>query len=783
MRSSLGLTFKFLSVVVPVFLLFATTGFAILFDYADRESRERIGMRAGGQAGRIAEALARHGAVDDPPLARDLLSGLLSDSAVVCAELNRTGRVQTVAAIPPSTGCADQALGHEFLLDVGENGQATLRVALSERALEAGTQRRRKTMLSGLVLAFMVALGSATLGFQLIVGNRLGALHLAIQSITNAGKRIPLTRTGSDHLGKIMLAFNEMIEREEDRERGLQEANWALKSSQHELENLNVELESRVRSRESEIRFRDFAASASDWYWELDSDLRFSYFSDSFTKISGVNQETLLGKTREQTGIPGVDPEAWARHLGDLAHHRAFRNFTHPRFKASGEVVWLSINGNPVFAEDGTFCGYRGTGSDVTQRVIAQKELIQAKELSEQAAQAKSEFLANMSHEIRTPMNGVMGMTELLLRSQLPAEPRRFAENIWTSATSLLRIIDDILDFSKIESGKLELEAIDFSPLELAEGVLESMRTIADERGLGLSMVFDPDVPDTVVSDPTRLRQVLVNLLGNALKFTLDGSVTLQASADRTAHERTVLQFRVTDTGIGMPSELKDKIFEDFIQADGSTTRQYGGTGLGLAISKRLVELMGGSIWVESECGHGSTFYFTICAGVPTKRVSTGKDGAPPIPMEDFQHDCKGLNVLVAEDNPVNQDLVLTMLESLGCHATIVDTGRCAVDEALEGKFDVVLMDCQMPVMDGLEATAAIRREEGRRAATGTRAGAIPIIALTANAMDRDRKRCLAAGMNVHLSKPFTIKQIAEALSKHARKPKAAVLKRATART
>ena len=390
------------------------------------------------------------------------------------------------------------------------------------------------------------------------------------------------------------------------------------------------------------------------------------------------------------------------------------------------------------------------------------------------ANRAKSQFLANMSHEIRTPMSGVLGMAEMLLDTKLTPTQRRFAESVHRSGESLLKIIDGILDFSKIEAGKVDLESVDFKPRELTEEVTQLLLEAADKKGLELVYRVTDDVPVALRGAPSRLRQILINLVGNAIKFTDRGGVAITVSRlDADANDRndraravvagaardaaeTVLHFAVADTGIGIAPAVQHRLFHAFEQADSSTTRSYGGTGLGLAISRELVEKMGGRIGVNSTLGQGAEFWFTVRLGSPL--LLPGLAPAPAGRDADRTRTLNGVSVLLAEDNPINQDVAVTMLQSLGCQVHVVDTGIKALAALADSQFDIVLMDRQMPEMDGFDATTEIRarRLQRPKQPRGTvEPVRLPVVGLTASALKGDRELCIAAGMDDYLAKPF----------------------------
>ncbi len=527
--------------------------------------------------------------------------------------------------------------------------------------------------------------------------------------------------------------------------------------------------------RQSEEKFRQLAENITEVFWMANANgSEVLYVSPAYEQIWGRSCEELYRN-------PGSWLDAIEPGDRELAHARFLRQLQGENGESeyrirtpAGEVKWVLDKAFPVRDDAGQLVRIVGVSQDITGRKHSEAAQSQAVEAAQAANRAKSEFLANMSHEIRTPMNGVIGMTGLLLDTQLTADQRKYAELVRLSAESLLNLINDILDFSRIEARKLDLEAVDFDLRAALEGSLQLLVPKAREKGLSLTCRLDPDVPLRLRGDPGRLGQILLNLAGNAVKFTAQGEVVIRASLEREDEHSSVIRFSVHDTGIGIPRDRHSDIFSPFTQVDGSLSRRYGGTGLGLSISRQLVELLGGQIGVESEPGKGSTFWFTAVFSKPADVTVSGGDAlsgeAAPHLLDEGDAaagpsrsgpQTSTRRVLVVEDNINNQLVALALLDRLGCRADAVANGKEALASLRGIAYDLVLMDCQMPVMNGYEATARIRDPQ-----SGVVNPKIPIVALTARAMAGDRERCLAAGMDDYLAKPIRLTALAAALNK-----------------
>ncbi|MCB9973503.1 MAG: response regulator [Rhodospirillales bacterium] len=554
-----------------------------------------------------------------------------------------------------------------------------------------------------------------------------------------------------DTLKDLIARLEKRLEREKN---ARLQAEQILDQKSNELYKLNQELSGEARLMKAAI------INANDGVIITDADLEngpyIIYVNEAFTKISGYDPFEIIGKTPRI--LQGDDTDRTILHaLGDCLREGTSFKGELKNYHKDGSPYWLDISIVPVRNEQGIITNFAAIERDITERKNQERDLRHAKKEAETANFAKSNFLATMSHELRTPMNGIIGLSDLLLDTKLTSEQKESIDAINRSAEGLLVLLNDILDLSKIEAQEMSLENIPFDLRQIIHETISLLKNQAQQKDLVLSSHYAPSVPDWIRGDPARIRQIITNLIGNALKFTEAGYVSLNVSS-----EKNYILFRVDDTGIGIPENRLDDIFMKFTQADETTTRRFGGTGLGLTICKNIVEMMGGEIGVQSIVGRGSTFWFKIPLIVytPTEEEISFTQNASGH-FDSIEKAKEGLSVLIVDDHPVNLMFARKLLKKIGIERVqLADNGQEALEYVQTFTYNIILMDCQMPDMDGFETTRAIR-EFQKQTNVYT-----PVIALTANAMKGDRERCLSAGMDDYLTKPIKVDALSETIAR-----------------
>jgi PAS domain S-box-containing protein len=650
----------------------------------------------------------------------------------------------------PVIGSHDILKNSDFIKDGKKI--AELEVVFTNFYIERNLSRMRNTILCLSVLVFLVIIG-LIIAISHIALKPLHALMVGVSHLTAGQLDYTIPQKSKDEIGILANAFNSMTA---------------------QLRGLIADLEKRAT--ELYVRNAQFQAildNSTAVIYLKDTDGKYLLINQRFEKLFHINKTEISGKT---------DHDLYPKEMADILRANDQRVIKANAPKEMEEYVmqdgtihtYISIK-VPLKDAHGKIYAVCGISTDITLRKksedllknynlkLAQavklrtQELKIAKEEAEEANRAKSSFLANMSHEIRTPMNAILGLTHLALKTSLSPKQLDYLHKIDTSANSLLRLINDILDFSKIEANKLEMECNDFSLLDVFSNLESLIKVKLSEKGLTYSLSFDKSIPTWLMGDSLRLNQVLTNLVTNAIKFTHQGEISIDVQLLELLETKVTLRFIVQDTGIGMSQKQVVRLFQSFHQADTSITRKYGGTGLGLVISKRLIQMMNGEVKVESTIGKGSRFIFTACFGISKQENSKRFESVAIQKIFDLMN---GKHVLLVEDNEINQQVARELLGHVGIKVTEAHNGQQAVEISQRDDFDCILMDIQMPVMDGYSATKNIRERENKQCSINPP----PIIAMTADAMIGDRDRCLAAGMNDYISKPIKPESLYETL-------------------
>jgi PAS domain S-box-containing protein len=697
---------------------------------------------------------------------RHIVAAVLYDvHAKVFAEYRREG-IGSQVAVPLPHNDGEQFGKNSLILfrTVSFRGEKTGTMAIISDLGALQAKMRQYTKISFLVILISILV-------TYFVSSRLlrlitePILHLAQVAATVTAKEDYALRAlprGDDEVGALIGSFNEMLERIQERDAALKIAKDDLELRvQARTEELQSEVKERMRAEESlsEERkvLRALIDNVPDFMYVKDADCRFLLANLAVARQMGAKTpEELLGKSDFDFYPPELAATFYEDEQNVIRSGQAVVNREEKGVDSHGNESEIMTTQVPLRDKNGRVTGLVGIGHDITHLKKAQEEMKMAREAAEAASRAKSEFLANMSHEIRTPLNGVMGMTDLALETDLTPEQREYLETVKMSGDSLLTVINDILDFSKIEAGKIDLEAIDFNLRNDLETTLRTLALRADEKGLELMCEVAPEVPEIVRGDSNRLRQILMNLVGNAIKFTDHGEIAVKVQVESKEGLDSLCHFTVADSGIGIPEDKRELIFMPFSQADSSTTRKYGGTGLGLTISTRLVQMMGGKIWVESEVGRGSQFHFTTRLGAAdSKKIKVGTIAPPEL--------LRGVKVLVVDDNRTNRRILDGMLVCWQMKPTSVEGGREALAELSAAReagepYRLILTDMHMPLMDGFALVEQIRNSPELSTAT--------IMMLTSAGHRGDAARCQELGMSAYLLKPIRQSELREAVAR-----------------
>jgi len=740
---NLTLKNKFIIPIIIVTFLFFLF-FSIFFIHDQRQNLETLLHE---KATRIAHLLIRsnlRSVWDLDTVALDLqCRAFFEDKEMTrIVIIDTVNKEKLVNLTRPVVGSNDIQISSDFIKD--HNKIAELKIVFTNHYIEQNLIRMRNTFLGLSIIIFLVII-ALIIAISHIALKPLNGLMEGVSHLTAGDLTFNISQNSHDEIGILAKAFNSMTAR---------------------LRSLIVDLQERAT--ELNVKNEQFKAildNSTTVIYLKDTEGKYKLINRRFEELFHIKQNEIVGKT-DHDMFPKERADLFRANDLHVIKANAPLEMEEYANHDDGIHTYISIK-VPLHGPHGNIYAVCGISTDITERKKSENllknynlklaqavknrtnELKIAKEEAEAANRAKSAFLANMSHEIRTPMNAILGLNHLALQTVLTPKQLDYLQKIHTSANALLRLINDILDFSKIEAGKLEMEHKDFSLSDVFSGLESLINVQLSKKELTYSLAIDKSIPTWLVGDSLRLSQILTNFVSNAIKFTHQGKISINVQMIESSESDVTLRFMIQDTGIGMRQEQMDRLFQSFQQADTSITRKYGGTGLGLAISKRLIEMMGGKVSVKSEVGKGSQFIFTACFKISKQdhlqRVES-------VSIQEIYSLLKNKHVLLVEDNDINQQVARELLGHVGMKVTEALNGQIAVEISKRNDFDCILMDIQMPVMDGYSATELIRKREAKQ---GLNPRSRPIIAMTADAMTDDRARCLKYGMNDYISKPI----------------------------